>query len=74
MNPANPTVLAAAAAFVTAGAVSWATPDGNLVVTLVPALLVGLLVYGAAAWRRRRAQALTPPSGSATPPPPRTPR
>lgn len=31
-------------AFVTAFAVSWHTPDGNLVVTLVPALAVGLAV------------------------------
>ena len=44
---------AAAAATVTAGAVSWATPDGNLVVTLVPALVVGLAVLGLAAWWRR---------------------
>ena len=33
------------ATFVTAGVVSWATPDGNLVVTLVPALAVGLVVF-----------------------------
>ena len=31
------------AAFVASAAVSWATPDGNLVVTLVPALAVGLV-------------------------------
>lgn len=37
--------LGCIAAFITAGAVSWATPDGNLVVTLVPALVVGLLVF-----------------------------
>lgn len=43
------------AAFFTAGAVSWATPDGNLVVTLVPALAVGLAVFGLASWRFRRA-------------------
>jgi uncharacterized membrane protein len=36
------------AAFVTAGAVSWATPDGNLVVTLAPALAVGLAVFALA--------------------------
>jgi len=42
------------AAFVTAGAVSWSTPDGNLVVTLVPALAVGLAVFGLALWRSRR--------------------
>lgn len=42
------------AAFVTAGAVSWSTPDGNLVVTLVPALAVGLAVFGLALWRFRR--------------------
>jgi hypothetical protein len=43
----------AVAAFVTAGTVSWATPDGNLVVTLVPALAVGLGVFGVALWRLR---------------------
>jgi len=42
------------AAFVTAGAVSWSTPDGNLVVTLVPALIVGLAVFGLVFWRSRR--------------------
>jgi len=42
------------AAFLTAGAVSWSTPDGNLVVTLVPALAVGLAVFGLALWRIRR--------------------
>lgn len=45
---------AAIAAFITAGVVSWATPDGNLVVTLVPALAVGLVVFGLAVWRIRR--------------------
>jgi len=42
------------AAFVTAGAVSWSTPDGNLVVTLAPALAVGLTVFGLVLWRSRR--------------------
>ena len=42
------------AAFVTAGAVSWSTPDGNLVVTLVPALVVGLAVFRLALWRFHR--------------------
>jgi len=42
------------AVFVTAGAVSWATPDGNLIVTLVPALAVGLAVFGLVSWRFRR--------------------
>lgn len=50
-------VLGAVAAVVTAGAVSWATPDGNLVVTLVPALAMGLLVFGVALWRLRRVHA-----------------
>lgn len=45
-------------AFVTAGAVSWATPDGNLVVTLVPALVIGLIVYGLALWLSRRRHSL----------------
>ncbi len=47
-------VIALVAAFVTAGAVSWATPDGNLVVTLVPALVVGLTAFGIALRRFRR--------------------
>ena len=42
---------------ITGGAVSWATPDGNLVVTLVPALAVGLTVFGLVSWRFRRASA-----------------
>ena len=45
-------VLGLVAAFVTAGAVSWSTPDGNLVVTLVPALIVGLIVFGIAVGAR----------------------
>ena len=49
-------VLGSIAGFVTAGVVSWATPDGNLVVTLVPALAVGLLVFAVALWRLRRAR------------------
>jgi len=44
-------VIGLVAAFVTAGAVSWATPDGNLVVTLVPAMVVGLAAFGIALWR-----------------------
>jgi len=47
-------VIGLVAAVVTAGAVSWATPDGNLVVTLVPALVVGLAAFGIALWRFRR--------------------
>jgi uncharacterized membrane protein (DUF441 family) len=47
-------VFGVIAAFITAGIVSWATPDGNLVVTLVPALVVGLAVFGLAVWRSRR--------------------
>jgi len=35
-------VLGFVATFVTAGVVLWATPDGNLVVTLAPALAVGI--------------------------------
>jgi hypothetical protein len=46
-------VLGFIATFVTAGAVSWSTPDGNLIVTLVPALAVGLAVFGLALWRFR---------------------
>jgi hypothetical protein len=53
-QPKLPVVAGLVAAFVTSGAVSWATPDGNLVVTLVPALIVGLVVYGLALWRLRR--------------------
>jgi uncharacterized membrane protein len=46
-----------AVGIVTAVAVSWATPDGNLVVTLVPALVVGLAVFGFASWVFRRGTA-----------------
>ena len=46
-------VMSLVAAFVTACVVSWATPDGNLVVTLVPALVVGGAVLGVALWRVR---------------------
>jgi prophage tail gpP-like protein len=48
--PAVAIVISLVAAFVTAGVVSWSTPDGNLVVTLVPALAVGLVVLGVASW------------------------
>jgi uncharacterized membrane protein len=47
-------LLGAIAAFITAGVVSWATPDGNLVVTSVPALAVGLTIFGLALRRVRR--------------------
>jgi uncharacterized membrane protein len=50
-------VIGFVAAFITAGAVSWATPDGNLVVTLVPALVVGLAAFAIALWRSRRGRA-----------------
>jgi hypothetical protein len=43
-------------AFITAGAVSWSTPDGNLVVTLVPALAVGAAVFGLVLWCSRRGE------------------
>ena len=49
-----PVLLGLIAAFITAGVVSWSTPDGNLVVTLVPALAVGLTVFGLALRRVRR--------------------
>jgi len=52
--PVLPILLGSIAAFITAGLVSWSTPDGNLVVTLVPALAVGLTVFGLALWRVRR--------------------
>ena len=39
---------------IAAGAVSWATPDGNLVVTLVPALAFGLVVFGLVSLGLRR--------------------
>jgi len=45
-----------AAFLVTSGVVSWATPDGNLVVTLVPGLAVGLAVFGLVVWRLRLAK------------------
>ena len=47
-------LLGSVTAFITAGVVSWSTPDGNLVVTLVPALAVGLTVFGLALRRVRR--------------------
>jgi hypothetical protein len=46
--------LGAITGIITAGVVSWSTPDGNLVVTLVPALAVGLTVFGLALRRLRR--------------------
>lgn len=52
----RPGALALAAAIVTAGGVSWCTPDGNLVVTGVPALAVGLGVFGLLRWRLRRSR------------------
>lgn len=42
------------ALFATSGVVAWLTPDGNLVVTLVPGLAVGLVVFGLVRWRFRR--------------------
>jgi prophage tail gpP-like protein len=51
--PVAAIVISLFATFVTAGVVSWSTPDGNLVVTLVPALAVGLVVLGVALWRFR---------------------
>jgi len=49
-------VIGAIAAVFSAGVVSWVTPDGNLVVTLVPALAVGLVAYGVASWFFRRSR------------------
>jgi len=57
MVPVVTIVIGLVAALVTAGAVSWATPDGNLVVTLVPALVVGLAAFGIALGRFRRGRA-----------------
>ena len=45
------------AAVVISSVVSWLTPDGNLVVTLVPGLAVGLAVFGLVRWRLRRGEA-----------------
>lgn len=55
--PVEAVVPGFVAAFIAAGAVSWFTPDGNLIVTLVPALIVGLTVFGLALWRFRRSEA-----------------
>ncbi|HVY07696.1 MAG TPA: hypothetical protein VHB46_17100 [Burkholderiales bacterium] len=52
--PVTAIVIGLGAAVVTASAVSSATPDGNLVVTLAPALAVGLAAFGLALWRIRR--------------------
>jgi hypothetical protein len=38
------------AGLASSGTVSWLTPDGNLVVTLVPGLVVGLTVFGIVSW------------------------
>ena len=54
-RPRLPLMLGLVAAFATAAAVSWLTPDGNLVVTLVPAAAVGLATFGLASWLSRRA-------------------
>jgi len=56
-KPGRPAAAGVVAVFVTAGAVSWATPDGNLIVTLVPALVAGLVVHSAAVWCVRRSKA-----------------
>lgn len=40
--------------FATAAVVSWSTPDGNLVVTLVPAITVGLATFVLVLWWLRR--------------------
>jgi hypothetical protein len=58
-RPALARNVGVVAALVTAAAVSSATPDGNLVVTGVPAIVAGFAAYAATAWRvryrRRRA-------------------
>jgi len=51
-RPRMAIVVAFVAAIATAGLVSRSTPDGNLIVTLVPALVVGLTVFGLALWCR----------------------
>jgi hypothetical protein len=45
------------AAVVTSSVVSRLTPDGNLVVTLVPGVAIGLAVFGLVRWRFRRGEA-----------------
>ena len=52
--PVVPVLLGSTAAIITAGVVSWSTPDGNLVVTSVPALAVGLIIFRLALRRVRR--------------------
>jgi hypothetical protein len=47
------TISGLVAAFITSGVVSWLTPDGNLVVTLVPGLVIGLVVFGLVRWLGR---------------------
>ena len=42
------------AALATSNVVSWLTPDGNLVVTLVPGVVAGLVVFGFVRLLRRR--------------------
>ena len=55
--PVAAIVFGLVAGVVAGGAVSWATPDGNLVVTLVPALVIGLAAFGIALWGIRRREA-----------------
>jgi hypothetical protein len=52
--PSSAVITGLIAGIITAGLVSRATPDGNLVVTGVPALVVGLAAYGIARWMQRR--------------------
>ena len=42
------------AALATSSVVSWLTPDGNLLVTLVPGMAMGLVVLGLVSWWYRR--------------------
>lgn len=53
-NPQRAAIAGGLVAFIlTSGWVSWATtPDGNLVVTVVPGVVAGLIVYGLVRWLR----------------------
>ena len=61
----KPTVAGFLVATITSGVVSWLTPDGNLIVTLVPGVILGLTAW--LVWRywvnRSKVASLPSPKG-----------
>jgi len=61
----KPTVVGFLVATITSGVVSWLTPDGNLIVTLVPGVIFGLTAW--LVWRywvnRSKVASLPSPKG-----------